>query len=569
MKLPIDPSPAVLAVEPYSSHRHPAPMDLRLDGNEGPPPPDPTPVLTAAGPEVWRRYPSAAAFEAHLAERLGVAPEAVLVTAGADDALERAVRAVACPGREVVLTDPTFEMLPRYVRLAGADVVAVPWWRGRFPVGKVLRVLGPRTAAVAVVSPNNPTGAAISAADLEALARGCGRALLLLDHAYVEFADEDLTPVALRFPNAVVLRTLSKAWGLAGLRVGYAVGRPELIALLRRVGQPYPVSGPSLAAAEALVDRGDVTRHVAEVRRRRAGLTAVLAGRGAEVLPSQGNFVLARFAGAAWVREGLAGLGIAVRAFPGRPGFDGWLRITVPPDDDALARLERALDVVLAPEALLLDMDGVLADVSRSYREAIRATSAAYGVVVTPEEITAAKAEGDANDDWELTRRLLAGHGVEVPLEEVIERFEALYQGGPGRPGLKEREVLVPSPETLPALARRLPLAIVTGRPRADAEAFLERFGLADTVSALVSMEDGPGKPAPDPVRLALDRLGVRRAWLVGDTPDDVRAARAAGVVPLGVVPPGEDGVRWSDVLLRSGAARVLSSLDHLMEVLP
>jgi len=121
----------------------------------------------------------------------------------------------------------------------------------------------------------------------------------------------------------------------------------------------------------------------------------------------------------------------------------------------------------------------------------------------------------------------------------------------------------------LRALAERLPLAVVTGRPRADAEAFLDRAGIAGAVSALVTMEDAPSKPDPAPVRLAMERLGVSRAWMVGDTPDDVRAARAAGVLPLGVIPSGEDAAAWRRVLLAAGAGRVLDGLDELLEVLP
>jgi len=114
-----------------------------------------------------------------------------------------------------------------------------------------------------------------------------------------------------------------------------------------------------------------------------------------------------------------------------------------------------------------------------------------------------------------------------------------------------------------------LPLALVTGRPREEAGWFLERMKIADLFRAVVGMEDAALKPDPAPVRLALERLGVRRAWMVGNTPDDIRAAVGAGVVPLGVVAPGDDLTATAAALTDAGAARVLDRVADLEELLP
>jgi HAD superfamily hydrolase (TIGR01548 family) len=183
-------------------------------------------------------------------------------------------------------------------------------------------------------------------------------------------------------------------------------------------------------------------------------------------------------------------------------------------------------------------------------------------------EIRAAKAEPGSNNDWVLTQMLLKRHGVEAELREVTERFESLYQGTPDRPGLREAETLLPAPGLLDRLSGRLPLGVVTGRPRADAVRFLEKSGVADRISALVCLEDAPLKPDPRPVILLLERLGIKRAWMVGDTPDDLAAARRAGVLPLGVVAPG-GGAASARTLADAGAAKVLSGLDELQELMP
>ncbi len=121
----------------------------------------------------------------------------------------------------------------------------------------------------------------------------------------------------------------------------------------------------------------------------------------------------------------------------------------------------------------------------------------------------------------------------------------------------------------LERLSRRLPLAVVTGRPREEARWFLEREGIAGLFHATVCMEDAARKPDPAPVRLALARLGVRAAWMVGNTPDDIRAALGASVVPLGIVAPGDDLVATSAALTEAGAACVLNNVTDLEELLP
>jgi HAD superfamily hydrolase (TIGR01548 family) len=216
------------------------------------------------------------------------------------------------------------------------------------------------------------------------------------------------------------------------------------------------------------------------------------------------------------------------------------------------------------PESILLDMDDTMIDVTRSYRQATIATVAAFGKAVTLEDITETKAAGGANDDWELTHRLLVRRGVDVPLAEVIRVFESLYQGEDGRPGMKERETLLVEPAMLERWSRVCKLGIVTGRPRSDAEWFLDRHGIRHLFRAVVTMDDGPMKPDPAPVRKALEDLGSKDGWMVGDTPDDVRAAVAAGIVAIGVIAPADDPGIARAALSGAGAWRVVERLPEI-----
>lgn len=558
----------VAAAGVYAPRRPAATVSLALAGTEG----------AAASPSVERAfvaaeaacagYPDAAPLRADLALRHGISADQVLVTAGADEALERAFRAYLEPGHNALLTTPTFEMLPRFASMCDATATSVAWPDGPFPRAAMIGAITPRTTLVAVVTPNNPTGSVATFDDLKALHDAAPHAVIVVDLAYVEYGDVDPTSELLRLPRAIVTRTFSKAWGLAGARVGYALGSAASIRALAAAGNPYPIAAPSLALVRDALAHGEAAmlERVSAVRTRRAQLLAAFAAADIPVAPTQANFVCAQPRDARWLWDALVGSDIGTRLIedptPTR------VRMTVPPDEAGCTRVAAALMTYARPQALLLDMDGVLADVSQSYRAAIVGAAASFGVVVTPAQIAAAKQRGNANDDWQVTAALIAAERPDVTYDAARAAFEAIYQGTAASSGLWERELPIAARAALRRLSTRLPLAIVTGRPRHDAERFLDAHGLTDCFATLVAREDGPIKPDPFVVHEALRRLGVTRAWMVGDTPDDIRAARAADVLPLGVLAPGDDA-RMHDALMAAGAARVLTTLDELETLLP
>ena len=530
--------------------------DLRLHWNEGRAPRrESFAALVGAGPELARRYPeNEVAVREALASRLGIETDGLLITAGADDAIDRVFRLWGGRGRSLVVPDPTFQMIPAFAGMSGTEVRREGDMWLQFPLEEVLAAIDSSTGVVAIVSPNNPSGAVASRADIEMVSNEIPNgSVVLLDAAYVEFADHDLTEFALSLPNVIVTRTLSKAWGLAGLRVGYAASRSENIRSLSEIGSPYPVSSVALALAAEELQTGEalMTSYTARVREERSRLEMTLKRLGLEALPSQGNFVFAGTDRAAWIRSALGSIGVQVRVLESWP--DG-IRVTCPGDEKDFLRLEAALNTVLVPEALLFDMDGVLADVSESYRAAIRETVTSFGAEVTDDEIDARKAAGNANDDWALSRAILSDKGIRKSLPEVVERFEMIYQGSDTRRGLRERERLLATPDLLEGL---------DPEPSADAQRFLEEQGIARFFSTVVAREDAPSKPDPAPVELALARLGASSAWMLGDTPDDLLAAREAGVLPIAMAPPGA-GPRLTEGLLAANPAAVINSPSEI-----
>lgn len=329
-----------------------AAQPLRLDRNEGPP--LDSAAARSLGPitlEEARRYPSAAALEAQLAERTGVDPQRVLVTAGGDEAIDRVCRSTIRAGDRVSLHTPTFEMVERFTAQAGAVIEATDWRTGQFPLETFLSAIDDRTRLVALVSPNNPTGAVIKEGDIRAVAERAAEvgATTLVDLAYIEFTAEDPTRTLVDLPGVAIVRTFSKMYALAGMRVGWLAGDADVVERARAAAGPFPTSGVSVASASrALTLPASWTRERAErVRRERESLADVFRSRGIVTTDSEANFVCAVMPGsdaAARFARSLADLGVLVRTWPNRPGADDLVRITCPGDSADLARLIEALN---------------------------------------------------------------------------------------------------------------------------------------------------------------------------------------------------------------------------------
>ena len=325
----------IRALQPYSSARMEASGgELLLNANESAWAP------TGDNGAGCNRYPDPqpAALVDALARLYGVRREQLLVGRGSDEAIDLLVRAFCRAGRDAILVQPpTFGMYAVCARIQDAGVVEVPLRHDfTLDVDAVLAALTPAVKLVFVCTPNNPAGSVVPRADIERLVRALdGRALLVVDEAYVEFADEgSVTDLLDRYDNLAVLRTLSKAWALAGARIGCLLAHPEVIALLRRIMPPYPLPLPSVDAALLALSgwgQANALAHIGVVRAERARMRASLAGlpgvRG--VLPSQANFLTVRFddAGAAYSR--LFDVGIVVRDVRRYPGLDDALRITI------------------------------------------------------------------------------------------------------------------------------------------------------------------------------------------------------------------------------------------------
>jgi histidinol-phosphate aminotransferase len=316
----------------YAPDRAPCAVDLSDNTNLFGVPPAAERALREAEAAAVTRYPSLYAGELKraLAAYAGVAPEAIVTGCGSDDVLDSAIRAFTEPGDRLAFCDPTFAMVPIFARMNGLEPAPVPL-RPDFDLDAD-GLLATSARVIYLCSPNNPTATQARRASIErVLAAATG--LVILDEAYAEYAGDALIGAAPAHGRLLVTRTLSKAFGLAGLRIGYAAGAPALVAEVEKSRGPYKVSGLAERAAVAALTDGLpwVRAHVAELLALRERFVAALRERGLEPLPTRANFVLVPVGDAARAASAMRAGGVAVRPFPALPGIGDALRISIGP----------------------------------------------------------------------------------------------------------------------------------------------------------------------------------------------------------------------------------------------
>jgi histidinol-phosphate aminotransferase len=346
------PRPGLREIEPYAAPQ--LDVKARLNTNECP---YPLPeafrdeLAEAVRAQTLNRYPDREAIELRtaLAELNGHHVEGTWVANGSNEVLQQLLQAYGGPGRRVVLFEPTYAMHERIAWVTDSFIVKVPleppWHIGA--IDMVHKHHGGHPAVIMVCSPNNPTGNAQDPHIIAAAAELVPNELFIVDEAYIEFGGASMASLVERFPNVVVVRTFSKAFALAGARIGYCLASPEVVQDLRRVRLPYHLSALTQSAGlVALRHREDALAILDAVREQRDRILAALPALGVETHPSDANFVLFRPPGdAAAVWQGLLERGVLVRDFTA--AIPGALRVTAGTPEE-VDRFLSALEEVLA-----------------------------------------------------------------------------------------------------------------------------------------------------------------------------------------------------------------------------
>jgi histidinol-phosphate aminotransferase len=269
---------------------------LRLDFNENTAACSPRVLQTLRelDGETLARYPVREPAERAVAAAFGVPPDELLLTNGTDEAIHLICETYLEPGDDALVIVPTFAMYEIYAAATGARVVSIPTGRDfSFPTTDVLAAITPGTRFIAVANPNNPTGTFAPLSDLVTIAKAAPDAALLVDEAYFEFSGETMASQWRELPNLFVSRTFSKAYGMAGLRIGVLMGNKDQMRVLRRASSPYNLNSVALACLpNALADQSFINDYVSQALDGRSKLEAELELWGVRFWPSRANFVL-------------------------------------------------------------------------------------------------------------------------------------------------------------------------------------------------------------------------------------------------------------------------------------
>jgi histidinol-phosphate aminotransferase len=327
----LKPRKCVRELAPYRSPLSQDEVELRLDMNES---------TTGCSPRVLARiqatdakkialYPSREPGEMMVSRLLGRPPSQVLLTNGADEAIDLLCRAYLEPGDELLLSTPAFPMYEIFARAAGANVRKIPSGPNfNFPVDEIVAAINSQTRLIVITNPNNPTGAVTSDQDILTVCQAAPDAAVLVDEAYYEFYGQTMLGVIGTLPNLFITRTFSKAYGLAGMRLGVLVGASEHIGAIRRITSPFNINGFAAAALEeALRDQKFVIDYVAQVRTTREWFREQLEEVGFKCWPSHANFVLVSLGEQKdAILKQMRAWGIALRD---RSDCEGCVRITI------------------------------------------------------------------------------------------------------------------------------------------------------------------------------------------------------------------------------------------------
>jgi len=276
-------------------------------------------------------YPEYDEVEAAIAKYCSVMPEQIMLSAGSDQAIETIFRTYTRQRDKVIIPEPTFSMFAQNARVAGTDLISPSYARDMsYPTSEVLDLIDSDTQLVVIVTPNNPTGTSVSPGDIEKIAKKAAKAIVIVDEAYFEFSGATAIDLIRQYPNLIILRTFSKAFGLAGLRIGYAVSAQELIERMKKVRSPYGVNAVAVAAAKKALeqpeDMQDYVKHVNEVAK--PYLESFFDNEGVKYYKSDANLVLFEVSDSRLAFEKLKKAGFLTR-LQTRPEIVNAIRVTV------------------------------------------------------------------------------------------------------------------------------------------------------------------------------------------------------------------------------------------------
>lgn len=515
-------------------------------------------------------YPEYPDFIAKVAALYNLQPENVLATNGSDEGIMVVCNTFIEPGEDAaVVSKPCFSVIPHSLKLAGAQVLSVNVNSDlSFDLAGIEEALKKGVKMAFFATPENPTGAQIAKETIESWCKNFPNTLIVIDEAYGEFAGTTVLPLIQKYENLLVLKTFSKAWAMAGLRLGFVFGQAQLIQYLKIVTPVFSVNNAAVWTASNLIDKKyDVEKYVREVNERKQRLVDALEWRQFQVVNGAGNSILLSLGILAekfteFCREE----GVLVRNRSGSvfptvqidPMY-GRVRVSIGSEAEQ-ERFLLTLDKFQRSYGIIFDLDGTLVDTSASFDETVAQLVDRYtGKPLKPDELRKLREEGGYNDDWVAAIELIKRRGVDVPMSELAPEAVKLYLSL-----AVKTERLMLSVEQLKRLSARFSIFIVTGRTRPEYDSvWSERLNpLFKKVYCLGDIDGLGPKPAPDYLTRNIQDFNLKYGVYVGNSVDDMLAASAAGLDRIAITTSASQ-----EALRDSGAQLIINDMSELEKV--
>jgi histidinol-phosphate aminotransferase len=509
--------------------------------------------------ELWK-YPNKNEIENKIANQFDMNAKQVFISNGGDESIELLFKLCKLKGQSILLPKPAFSQYTHNIKVWGIDYQTLESQNNLSFDTQAIKNSIKANQWLILTRPNNPTGECIDELELiqildRAKQVGCN---VFLDEAYIEFfQDFENRLYAKEYDNVISLRTFSKAYGLAGARIGYLLGNSKLIEQFKLIAMPFNVNRLSLQLVnQALENQSEVKQYCQKINSNRVMIYQFLKQCNIEVFDGKGNFLLFKLNQKLkeLVSNYLSKNDIVIKTQ--MQGLKDCVRITIPENID---KLMLALKTLFAPEILGFDMDGVLIDTSESYDVCIQKTVKQFILKApTLTEITTLREMGGFNNDWDLSLELIKNAGIEVTYEDVKNAFQLFYLGTETSQGMIEKEKMLLNMMTWNQFNTRK--AIITGRPKSEAIDGVNKLNI--NPDAVISADDvSEQKPSPQGIFKVQQKLKQSIMWYFGDTVDDMQAGRKANCICIGI------GANCKN-LYQAGADLVLDNINQAYQLI-
>ena len=566
------PKKALQNVKEYEIPMFDEHTELKLDSNENNfgPSPKVLEALRSCDISEISFYPYYGELTEKVAKNFGVKFDQVKITNGADEALQSIIQTYLNEGESLLTLDIAFEMPNIYTLIQGGIIKEVPFEKKWvFPLNSFMTDLKDNNVKVVyLTSPNNPTANVIAEGDLVKILESAKDKVVILDETYANYCGVSYVKYINKYDNLFVVRSFSKDYALAGLRLGCIISNEENIINVKKVLAPYSINSLVVKAAMAALDDNSYICEVKEkIEKLKSELKLFFENFGFTVYPSSTNFLLINCgAKTGFIYNCLKNANISVKMYKKGPLAGNYLRITIP-TETGVNKIKSALKI---KPYLVFDMDGVLINAKASYREAIAKTFEYFAKEkVLQEEIQKAKNLGGLNNDWDLTKFLLEKRNISVDYSDLVKVFQSYYWNDGN--GLINNETPLFDRTLFEELKQNYNLAIFTGRLRNEAMFALNKFGVADMFYPIITTDDIPfDKCKPDPfgINKVKELTIADKYYYFGDTTDDIKSACGAGCVAVGVLPPQDKSEELSNSYKKHNAKYVLQSINNIKSIL-